>query len=262
MSGVSSALYVGAVTHRRLRPRKHGLRYRTYALLLDLDEVDALARRLRLFSRNRFNLFSFFDGDYGAGGAEPLRAQIEAHAAAAGLALHGGRILLLTMPRILGYAFNPLSVYFCYDRAGRLLAILYEVNNTFGERHGYFIPVEPGAADVVTHSCAKRLYVSPFIPMDATYQFTVSPPAQDVSIAIVERDAAGVLLTAVQRQSRRELTDAALARLFFSHPLLTFKVIAGIHFEALLLWAKGVRLASRGRRPDETVTVVARRGGS
>jgi hypothetical protein len=262
MSGLSSALYVGAVTHRRLRPRKHSLRYRTYALLIDLDELDALGRRLRLFSRNRFNLFSFFDGDYGSGGAEPLRAQIEAHASAAGLPLQGGRILLLTMPRILGYAFNPLSVYFCYGRGGGLLAILYEVNNTFGERHGYFIPVEPGAAGVLRQSCAKRLYVSPFIPMEATYQFTVSPPGQRLSVAIVERDAAGVLLTAVQRQSRRELTDAALARLFFSHPLLTFKVIAGIHFEALLLWAKGVRLAPRPPRPDEPVTLVARRGES
>jgi uncharacterized protein len=258
MSAPGSALYVGEVTHRRLRPRRHWLRYRTYALLLDLEELDEFDRRLRLFSHNSFNLFSFFDRDHGSGGG-PLREQVEGRARAAGQRLEGGRILLLTMPRVLGYAFNPLSVYFCYGRDGALAAILYEVNNTFGERHGYFIPVAPGVDGVVRQSCAKRLFVSPFIAMEATYRFTVAPPARELSIAIVERDADGALLVATQRQSRRELTDAALARVFFSHPLLTLKVIAGIHFEALRLWLKGVRPQARPPQPDERVTLVARR---
>jgi DUF1365 family protein len=253
-----SALYVGQVTHRRLRPRKHALRYRTFALLFDLDELPALAARLRLLSHNSFNLFSFFDSDYGTGAAS-LREQIEGHARQAGLNLDGGPIRLLTMPRILGYAFNPISLYFCHSRDGELLAILYEVNNTFGQRHSYFIPVEAGAEGPIRQSCAKQFYVSPFMAMDMIYEFTVNPPEDKVSIAIVECDRQGVVLTATQAQQRVALTDAALARVFFSHPLLTLKVVVGIHLEALVLWVKGMRLQIRPRPPDQPVTYVARR---
>jgi DUF1365 family protein len=258
MNALASGLYVGQVTHRRLRPRKHSLRYRTYAVLIDLDELPALDGRLRLFSHNAFNLFSFFDKDYGSE-AVSLREQIEGHARKVGFSLDGGPIRLLTMPRILGYAFNPISVYFCHGHDGALRAILYEVNNTFGERHSYFIPVEAGENAPVRQSCAKQLYVSPFMAMDMTYEFTVTPPARKLSIAIVECDRQGTVLTATQAQSRVELTDAALARVFLSHPLLTLKVIVGIHFEALLLWAKGMRLQVRPPKPDESVTLVARR---
>ena len=258
MNAPNSALYVGQVTHRRLRPRKHALRYRTFALLLDLDELPALAARFRLFSHNSFNLFSFFDRDYGSGPA-PLREQIEGHARQAGLNLDGGPIRLLTMPRILGYAFNPLSLYFCHGGNGELLAILYEVNNTFGQRHSYFIPVEAAAAGPIRQSCAKQFYVSPFMAMDMVYEFTVVPPGEKVSIAIVERDRQGVVLTATQAQDRIALTDAALARVFFSHPLLTLKVVVGIHLEALVLWIKGLRLQIRPPPPDQPVTHVARR---
>jgi DUF1365 family protein len=262
MSDTASCLYVGLVTHRRLRPRKHALRYRTYALLLDLDELPALSRKLRLFSHNAFNLFSVFDRDYGAGGPASLREQIAGHAREIGLDLDGGSIRLLTMPRILGYAFNPLSIYFCYGRDGAVRAILYEVNNTFGQRHSYFIPVGEDEGGLIRQSCQKQLYVSPFMAMDMTYDFTVSPPAEKLSIAIVERDREGVTLTATQAQGRRELTDAALLRVFFTHPLLTLKVIVGIHFEALLLWAKGMRLQVRPPQPDRSVTLIARRTAS
>jgi DUF1365 family protein len=259
MNARGSSLYVGEVTHRRLRPRKHALRYRTYALLLDLEELPSLARRLRLFSHNAFNLFSFFDHDYGCGGAASLREQIEGYAREIGLHLDGGPIRLLTMPRILGYAFNPISVYFCHGRDGALRAILYEVNNTFGQRHSYFIPVETREGDAIRQSCTKHLYVSPFMAMDMVYDFRVVPPDEKLSIVIVERDRQGVVLTATQAQARVALTDAALIRIFFSHPLLTLKVIVGIHFEALLLWAKGMRLQVRPPSPDRPVTLVARR---
>ena len=258
MIASSSALYVGQVMHRRLRPRKHALRYRTFALLLDLDELPDLAARLRLLSHNSFNLFSFYDRDYGSG-ATPLREQIEGHARQVGLDLDGGKIRLLTMPRILGYAFNPISLYFCHDRDGELLAILYEVNNTFGQRHSYFIPVEAAAAGPIRQSCAKQFYVSPFMAMDMVYEFTVTAPGEKVSIAIVERDRQGAVLTATQAQDRVALTDAALARVFFSHPLLTLTVVVGIHLEALFLWIKGLRLQIRPPPPDQPVTHVARR---
>jgi DUF1365 family protein len=260
MSALKSALYVGIVAHRRLRPRRHALRYRTFALLLDLEEIPDLAARLRLFSHNKFNLFSFFDRDYGAG-AQSLRAEVEARALRAGLDLSGGAIRLLTMPRILGYAFNPLSIYFCHARDGALSAILYEVANTFGERHNYFIPVAAGeAGGVVRQSCAKQFYVSPFMAMEMDYAFTIHPPGAQVSIAIAESDKEGLVLTATQNQTRVALTDAALARVFVSHPLLTLKVIVGIHFEALVLWLKGMRLYARPPRPDQAATAAARRG--
>jgi DUF1365 family protein len=258
VSAPASALYVGAVAHRRLRPRRHALRYRTFALLIDLDELAELAARLRLFSHNRFNLFSFHDRDHGSGGSS-LRAEIEAHARRAGIDLDGGAIRILAMPRILGYVFNPLSLYFCHDRGGALRAILYEVSNTFGERHSYFIPVEPGEAAPIRQACAKQFYVSPFMAMDMDYQFTVTPPGETVSIAIALCDRDGLMLTATQNQKRVALTDLALARVFLTHPLLTLKVIVGIHVEALVLWLKGVRLHARPLKPDRSVTLVARR---
>ena len=258
MSPPKSGLYLGRVVHRRLRPRKHALRYRTFALLLDLDELPALSARLRLFSHNRFNLFSFFDRDYGFGPTS-LREQVERCAREAGLCLDGGAIRLLTMPRILGYAFNPISLYFCHGRGGELQAILYEVNNTFGQRHSYFIPVEAGEAAPIRQACAKDFYVSPFIAMEMDYEFTVVPPGEKVSIAIVESDSRGVVLTATQTQHRVEMTDAALARAFFGYPLLTLKVIVGIHLEALFLWAKGMRPLARPPQPRQPVTLVARR---
>ena len=150
-----STLYVGSVMHRRLRPRRHRLRYRVFWMLLDLDEIDRLPHIFRLFSRNRFNAVSFHDTDHGDGGATPLRAQVERHLAAAGIALDGGAIRLLCMPRIFGYGFNPLSVYFCYERNGLLAAILYEVHNTFGERHSYLIPTGKSADAVIDQKCPK-----------------------------------------------------------------------------------------------------------
>ena len=245
MTPLASALYVGRVAHRRLRPRRHFLRYRTYALLLDLDEASAVARRLRLFSLNRFNLFSLHENDYCAPGAGPLRAQIEALLLQAGLQDHSGPIRLLTMPRVLGYAFNPISIFFCYDRDHRLSALLYEVRNTFGQKHSYLLAANVGSDGRARQSCAKQLYVSPFMPMDMTYDFTLAAPDASLCLAIVERDVDGVVMTATQNQKRVALSDGALAKLFVTHPLLTLKVILGIHFEALQLWTKGLRIVAR-----------------
>ncbi len=161
------------VMHQRLRPRRHRLRYRIFSLLLDLDELDGLAARLWLFSHNRFNLFSFADRDHGNGSTEPLRAQIEHQLTAAGIAPDGGPIRLLTMPRVLGYVFNPLSVYFCYRRAGALAAIVYEVNNTFGERHNYLVPVSGESTGMIYQECVKQLFVSPFLDTEMNYSFRV-----------------------------------------------------------------------------------------
>jgi DUF1365 family protein len=254
----ASALYMGKVVHARTRPRRHRLSYRVFWLLLDLDEIDALDRRLRLFSHNRWNLVSFHDRDHGARGTErrPLRAQIETHLRAAGIETDRVRITLLTMPRILGYVFNPLSIYFCRAGDGALAAIVYEVSNTFGERHVYVAPADPAGEGPVLHGCDKRFYVSPFLDMDLAYEFRVTPPGARVAVAITARDAEGPVLAAALGGERRPLTDGTLLRACLAVPLLTLKVISGIHWEALRLFLKGAPFHRRPPPPAEAATVM------
>jgi uncharacterized protein len=242
---MNSALYIGGVMHRRVRPRVHHLRYRMFWLLLDLDELRLLSRRLRLFSHERLNLFSFHDADHGDGSNTPLRAQAEGHLAAAGLDFQGGAIRLLCMPRVLGYVFNPISVYYCYDRAGGLIALIYEVHNTFGQRHNYVITVDRAQNGPLSQRCPKAFYVSPFIGMDITYNFSVREPAESILLSIEGKDPKGPVIIASLAGERRKLTDYALARVFVTHPLLTLKVVVGIHWNALKLWFKGMKLHPR-----------------
>jgi DUF1365 family protein len=252
-----SALYAGTVAHRRLRPKPHRLRYRVFSLLLDLDEIPALSRRLRLFSHRRFNLFSFHERDHGDGSGGSSREWAEANLARAGIDIEGGPIRLLAMPRVLGYGFNPISVWFCHRRDGSLAALLHEVHNTFGERHTYLIPVtQAGARDAIIQHCAKDFHVSPFMAMDMRYDFRVHPPGKRFSLAIQGGDANGPLIVASFAAKRHELTDAALLRAFCVTPLLTLKVIGGIHWEALRLWIKGVRLQPHPPAPRTAISIV------
>lgn len=255
MSG-GSHLYTGAVIHRRIKPRRHGLRFRVFWMLLDLDEIDALSRRLKLFSRNRWNAMSFHDADHGDGSATPLRTQVERHLRTAGLDCDGGAISLFCMPRIFGYGFNPLSVYFCRDRSGALRAMLYQVHNTFGQRHSYLIPVASPHENVIDQSCAKDFYVSPFLGMAMRYAFRVGVPRERVSVRIEGSDADGPMIVAALAGVREDLTDGALLRVLATHPLLTLKVIAGIHWHALKMVVKGFRLHDRPAAPAHSVTVV------
>jgi DUF1365 family protein len=251
-----SSLYAGTVMHRRVRPRAHRLRYRVFWTLLDLDEIESLPRRLRLFSHNRFNAVSFFDKDHGDGSGQPLRRQVETHLREAGIDIHGGLIKLLCMPRVLGYGFNPLSVYFCHRPDGTLAAILYEVHNTFKQRHSYLIPVDPAAGAVIEQECRKLFYVSPFMDMDMDYAFRVGMPGDRISVAIRAADKDGLLLAAALSGNRQALTDATLLRLLSIYPLLTLKVIGAIHWHALRLVLKGFRPRPRPSPPDIPVTVV------
>jgi hypothetical protein len=240
---VKSALYPGLVTHARTRPRRHELAYRVYMMLFDLDELEALDRRLRLFSVGRFNLLSFYPGDHGDGGTR-LREWVRGKLAAAGIEA-GGAIRVLCYPRVLGMVFNPISTFFCHRADGTLAAILYEVNNTFGQRHSYLIAVADPAARPIRQSCAKALYVSPFMGMDMRYDFAVRPPGADVALTVRGSDVDGTLIVATFAGRRREVSDGAVLATFLRHPLLTAKVVGGIHWEALKLWIKGVRLTQR-----------------
>jgi DUF1365 family protein len=251
-----SGLYDGEVGHRRLRPRRHRLRYGIFQLLLDLDELPTLDRRLKLFGHNRAALFSFLDRDHGPGDGRPLKAYVEAELQAAGLEPDGGPVRVLCMPRVLGQVFNPLTLYFCHRRSGALMAVLYEVNNTFGERHAYLAPVEAGAWPTVRQACAKAFYVSPFQDMRMSYAFDLRPPGEDVFVGVRSSDAEGPMLLATFRGRRRELSDGAILAAFLRQPLLALKVLAGIHVEALRIWLKGARFHSRPPKPAEPVTVV------
>ena len=257
-----STLYVGSVMHRRLRPRAHRLRYRLFWMLLDLDEIGALARGLRLFSHNRFNVASFHDADHGDGGGRCLRDQIEDHLRDAGIETGRGPIKLLCMPRIFGYGFNPLSIFFCYRPDGALAAILYEVHNTFGERHSYLIRVDSNDGGIIEQNCDKAFYVSPFMDMDMTYAFRVVAPDARVSVAIRTADKDGLMLVAALRGDAVALTDLALLRAVTTYPLLTLKVIGAIHWHALRLLLKGVRLRVRPAPPHLPVSIVSAKGSS
>lgn len=251
----ASALYLGAVVHARVRPVRHRLRYRMLNMLLDLDEVPELGRRLRLFGHNRRALFSFHDADHGDGSGAPLRGQVEALLRQAGMDPAGGRIRVLCMPRVLGMVFNPLTVYFCHRADGALQAMLYEVNNTFGQRHSYLIPVTGEVRGALRQRCDKCFYVSPFMDMGLTYAFRVTLPGETLSLGIDAQDAEGPLLFAAFSGRRRELSDGRLLAAFLGHPLLAGRVLGGIHWEALKLWWKGMRLHARPAPPAEPVTI-------
>jgi DUF1365 family protein len=250
-----SALYVGTVAHHRLRPRRHRLRYGVFYLLIDLDEVEALARSSRLFRLGRFGLISFHAGDHGDGTAAPLRQQVEGHLRSAGLVPDGGPIRLLTLPRILGYVFNPISVYFCHRRSGELSAVLYEVSNTFGDRHSYMIQVTDDDATPLRHLCQKVLHVSPFLDRDMRYAFRLTPPGEALALTVTGIDDDGPLIVATLEAKRRDLTDRALGRVLVGFPLMTLKVIVAIHWEALRLWMKGLVVRSRPAPPSRALTL-------
>ncbi|MBT4738845.1 MAG: DUF1365 domain-containing protein [Rhodospirillaceae bacterium] len=260
MTALASSLYTGKVMHRRTRPKKHRLAYDVFALLVDLDELPAMDKSMHGFAYNRFSLLSFYNRDHGPGTDEPLRVWIESILANANLSIEGGPIRLLCYPRMLGYSFNPLSNYFCYKPDGTLVAVLHEVSNTFGERHCYLFDTSSDDG-LVRHSVKKCFYVSPFIEMDMTYNFRIRPPADDISVAIQETDADGTLLFASFGGTRQPLSAWTMVKAFFAYPMMTLKVVGGIHWEAVKLWRKGVPLVARPKPPKDLVTYASHETG-
>ena len=251
-----SKLYVGEVSHQRFKGNPHALHYRVFALLVNLDELPRLNQTLRWFSHNRFNLLSLHDKDFGLEEKQPLRNYVESLLDTTNVGFDGGAIQLLAYPRVLGYVFNPLSVYYCHNQDGSLAAVLYEVTNTFKQRHTYVMPVKAPAPRVTLYRCPKKFYVSPFVSMDSHYHFRIEVPAKILSLDVNEEDQDGPVLFARFKAQQRPLNDSELIKVWANHPLMTLKVIAGIHWEALKLFSKGVPLVERPEPPLQAHTVV------
>jgi len=258
MTPALPGLYEGVVTHTRHAPRQHKLRYRIFMMLIDIDLIDQMSSDLKTFSHNKLNWLSFFDRDHATG--EDLRGWIEGHLRKAGLTPDGGPVQVLCMPRVLGYVFNPLSVWFCWRRDGALAAILYEVRNTFGQKHSYLIPAPNAQGAVVEQDCDKGFFVSPFMDMDMHYRFRILPPGAATVVDIAVSQNGAPMLDARFAAERRELSDRALVGALIRHPLMTLMVVAGIHWEALKIFAKGIGLRPRPPLPQGEVSYVGPTG--
>ena len=240
MSITSSCIYSGFVTHRRFKPKKHFFSYKTFSLLIDLNEVDELGRKIRFFSYNKFNILSFYNVDHGPRDGSSLVKWAKEILKESNISIESGAIKLLCFPRFFGYVFNPLSVFYCYDKDLNLKAVLYEVKNTFNEQHTYVFRVS-SSSNLILHKCDKKFYVSPFIEMKTFYNFRLSKPGNIINIFIKQADSHGTLLTACQVGKRLEFSSKNLFYQFLSHPLMSFKIISAIHFEAFRLWLKGIK---------------------
>ena len=254
---IASGIYAGKVVHQRHRPKVHRLEYRVFSLLLDLDEVSELDRSLRLFSHNRFGLLSLLDRDHGSGDGGDLKAHVRRHLRQAGLDDVDGPIRLLCYPRILGLVFNPLSVFYCHDHRERLRAVIYEVNNTHGERHSYVLPVGDDSGSI-RHACDKVFFVSPFLPMDCRYRFHLNRPGERLRLFIHETHEGSPILDAWFTGERRELNDRHLLQATLAVPWLTLKVVLGIYWEALKLLFKGLKIYKHPDTPKYGVTLSDR----
>lgn len=247
----AAMIYEGSVVHARLRPFTHRFDYSVFSLLVDADRLAEVDGMSKFLSVNRANIASFHERDHVDHPGETLRGFADRLLGLAGLP-PAERVLLLAYPRILGYVFNPLSVYFCYGSGGRLVAMLYAVRNTFGQRHTYVAPVSDGELGPagLRQSRAKLFHVSPFVGMDARYNFRILPPGRTVRLRILETEQGEPMLSATFRGLARPLGTVSMAACLLKFPLLTWKIIGGIHWEALKLWLRGARFHSSPPAPQ------------
>jgi DUF1365 family protein len=270
---MTSCLYPCHVMHQRFTPAAHRFLYRIFLFAIDLDELDELGRRLPFFSVDRANLFSFRQSDYlrldgpvhnaptdaaAPAASLPLKQRVELFLRSRGVELAGGRVTLVTLPRILGHIFNPVSFYFCTDRHGAPLAAIVEVTNTFRESKPYLLgpdrlvaPAGPGAAAAFRHREPKFFYVSPFSDVDVAFDFHLRIPGPALAIQIDDYAGAERTLTSTLTGRREALTTARLAWYALKFPLLSVRVVTLIHWHALLLWLKKVPWFAKAARPAD-----------
>ena len=240
----NSCIYIGSVIHKRFKPKKHFFKYSVFSLFLDLDEISVLNEKILFFSYNKFNILSFFDKDHGYRDGSSIKDWLIHVLKKKNISTIDIKIKILCYPRIFGYVFNPLSIFFIYDADSKPIAILYEVKNTFGEQHTYVFKIDIKNKQIF-NNCKKKFYVSPFMDLESKYFFKVLIPNKRLSVIIDQRDKKGKLLFASQDGERVNLSSKNLLKSYLKHPLMTLKIISAIHYEALKLWMKGIKLVKK-----------------
>ena len=250
----NSCIYNGSVIHKRFKPKEHFFKYKVFSLFIDLSELEELNKNLKFFSLNRFNLISFYEKDHGDRDGSSLFNWVKLYLTINNVSTENIKIKLLCYPRILGYVFNPLSIFFIYNKDEKLISILYEVKNTFSEQHTYVFKVE-SENKLIQNNCSKKFHVSPFIEMNCNYFFTILNPGENLSVKIDQYDQEGKILFASQDGKRLDLTTKNLMISYLKHPLMTLKIISAIHFEAFKLWIKGIKFVKKKLKIKNNITV-------
>ena len=242
---MNSCIYNGSVKHQRFKPIEHSLNYKTFSLLVDLDEIKSLSKNISIFSLNKFNIFSFYNLDHGARDGSSPKEWVLKNIKKFKINNNITKIKLLCYPRIFGYVFNPLSIFYCYEN-DNLKAIFYEVKNTFNEQHTYIFKIKNEGK--IEQKCKKKFYVSPFMDMETYYNFKLLNPKEKLSIFIRQTDGKETVLTATQTGDKKEFSFKQLLINFFKYPLMTIKIISSIHYEAFFLWKKGAVYRKRDNK--------------
>ena len=250
----NSYIYTGTVIHKRFKPKIHSFNYKVFSLLIDLSELDLMHQKLKLFSYEKFNIISFFNNDHGPRDGSSLKNWVLQNLKKNNIETEGVQIKLLCYPRILGYVFNPLSVFYVYDKNSELILILYEVKNTFGEQHVYVFKTKKNQ-NLIQHVCKKKFHVSPFIEMDCVYFFRLLKPSNKISVIIDLNDQEGKILYASQNGIKSDLNNKNLIKSYLKHPLMSFKIIFAIHFEAFKLWTKGIKFIKKKIKIKNNISI-------
>ena len=250
----NSKIYTGKVIHKRFKPKEHYFKYNVFSLLLDLNELEEINKYIKFFSYNKFNIISCYDKDHGDRDGSSIKLWVKKNLRNIGIMTEDISIKLLCYPRIFGYVFNPLSTYFIYNKNSELISIFYEVKNTFGEQHTYIFKAQD--EKIVQNKCKKKFYVSPFIEMDCKYFFRVLNPGK--SVVINQNDKDGKLLFASQDGISKDFDNKNLILSYLTHPLMTFKIIGAIHYEAFKLWAKRIKLIAKKIKLKNNITIESK----
>ena len=252
----NSKIYTGKVIHKRFKPKEHYFKYNVFSLLIDLNELEEINKFIKFFSYNKFNIISFYDKDHGDRDGSSIKLWVKKNLRNIGIMTEDISIKLLCYPRIFGYVFNPLSTYFIYNKHSELISIFYEVKNTFGEQHTYIFKAQD--EKTVQNKCKKKFYVSPFIEMDCEYHFKTLNPREQLSVVINQNDKDGKLLFASQDGISKDFNNKNLILSYLTHPLMTFKIIGAIHYEAFKLWAKRIKLIAKKIKLKNNITIESK----